>query len=400
MATSVVSPPIHVSRGSGSASSSNTKTSTKASNTISSFRTTKKNVALNGDTTTKDVTQISTATSESSTVELKTDLFNPRRYNVSIRALRGGRLYMEDEYFVADEGHFAAVFDGHGGNGVSSVLKDRLYDKITTFIKNGSGSSIPAPTSEQTRKKYWDDDELEEDCDDDSITNGQSTDTGSIAQYVQAIRESITEVDHEVLADDSLENQGSTAVAVLVHEDPDSNQRTILSANVGDSRAILSRRRKAIDLTRDHKPNEEKERARILAMGETIEWDPFGHVYRVRNLSLSRAIGDKFAKPAISGEAEIKQFPLSDTDEFILLASDGLWDVMNSNEVVAFVHRRLEAPYRPRNCNKAAAPPTVDPAKVQEERRRLMSRYVAHEALLRGSADNICVVIVWLKDQL
>jgi len=298
-------------------------------------------------------------------------------YDVSIRALRGGRLRMEDEYFVAEGGRFVGVYDGHGGNGVSSLLRERLYKKMNQFVKE----------LHQQESSMHDDDY--DDDDDDEDDNQFVSSRPSVSTYVKALQLAFSEVDKEAMLDENLHEQGSTAVCVALHES-DSGEKTILSANVGDSRAILSRRQKALDLTRDHKPNEEKERARILAMGEEIEWDPYAHVHRVRNLSLSRAIGDKFAKPAISGEPEIKRFPMSrDGDEFILLASDGLWDVMDSQEVVSFVHKRL---------NAATNAPVVDRKRILAERRKKMSRYVAYEALLRGSGDNICVIIVWLKD--
>ena len=127
-------------------------------------------------------------------------------------------------------------------------------------------------------------------------------------------------------------------------------------------------------------------------MGEHIEWDHYCKVHRVRNLSLSRAIGDRFAKPAVSGEVEIKRFPVVEgADEFILLASDGLWDVMSSQEVVSFVHKRLDAPLK-------FGSQTGDAERAMNARRRNMSRFVANEALKRGSGDNVCVVMVWLKD--
>ena len=284
----------------------------------------------------------------------------------SIRALKGGRLSMEDAYFVADGGRFAAVFDGHGGGGVSQYLRDRLYEKFIRFNRATEGD-------------YRDEGALAE-----------NPKYPSIASFVSAFRSSFEEVDKEVCMNNELQYQGSTAVAVAVHEDKDGT-RTLVSANVGDSRAILSRRGRAVDLTRDHKPNDEREKARILAMGERIEWDHYCKVHRVRNLSLSRAIGDRFAKPAVSGEAEIKRFPVvEEGDEFILLASDGLWDVMSSSEVVSFVHNRLDSPA------KTVGKP-VGPKSAKLVRRKSMSRFVANEAIKRGSGDNVCVVIVWLK---
>lgn len=311
----------------------------------------------------------------------KVDPFIPKAYDVSIRALKGGRLSMEDEYFVGNGGRFVAVFDGHGGGGVSQYLRDKLYEVFGRHLR-----------------------EAEDGCIEDSyiFSRGGSKDrlavmptatsprACSITSRVAAMRAAFEEVDRDVCLNDDLQYQGSTAVAVVLHEEPDGT-RTLVSANVGDSRAVLSRRGRAVDLTRDHKPNDEKEKTRILAMGEKIEWDHYCKVHRVRNLSLSRAIGDRFAKPAVSGEVEIKRFPVTeDGDEFIMLASDGLWDVMSSQEAVSFVHNKLKTPL------KAAC--AEDMERLQFTRRKNMSRFLASEAIRRGTGDNVCVVIVWLKD--
>jgi len=112
-------------------------------------------------------------------------------------------------------------------------------------------------------------------------------------------------------------------------------------------------------------------------------------------LSLSRAIGDSFAKPAVSGEVEIKLFPLKPEDEFIILASDGLWDVMTSEAVVQFVKRKMDSLMT--SGSSRAEPTSRDIGRrLQDVRRKNMSRYVANEALKRGTADNVCVLIVWL----
>ena len=74
-----------------------------------------------------------------------------------------------------------------------------------------------------------------------------------------------------------------------------------------------------------------------------------------------------------------------------LLASDGLWDGMTSQEVVNFVNEMLECPTQSVKTKKGKIILTP------EFRRRKMARFVAHEALERGSADNVCVILVWLK---
>jgi protein phosphatase len=274
---------------------------------------------------------------------------------------------MEDAYSVENGGRFVAVFDGHGGSEVSSMLRDRLYD----LYRGGLCA------------KHW------EALDDLDKTKRK---VPSIASHVAALRGGFEKVEEDVLKQDDLVYQGSTAVAVVLHVGED-GRRTLLSANIGDSRAVLSRRGQAVDLTRDHKPNDEREKARIRAHGEEVQWDPYGQVYRVRDLSLSRAIGDRFAKPAVSSEAEIKHFPLNDPeDEFILLASDGLWDVMTSQEVVDYVHECL------RNSMDDPTLATGE-TKARELLKQKMARSVANEALERGSADNVCVLVVWLKDE-
>lgn len=288
---------------------------------------------------------------------------------------------MEDEYFVAEGGRFVAVFDGHGGGGVSQFLKRHLYEEVCRHLK----------------KKHWEEVGLVDDKQASSglTTKSQTTATlssPSVFSHAAALKAAFSQVDSDVLSDDTLGYQGSTAVAVVVHEGEDGH-RTLLSANVGDSRAILSRRGRAVDLTRDHKPNEEREKKRILAMGETIEWDRYAKVHRVRNLSLSRAIGDRYAKPAISGDVEIKHYPVDeDGDEFILLASDGLWDVMTSNEAVSYVHQRISNELQRENVARE----DIDNYKLVL--RRNMAKFVAREAIRRGSGDNVCVIMVWLND--
>jgi len=63
----------------------------------------------------------------------------PENYDVSVRALKGHRLSMEDEYYIDNGGRFVAIFDGHGGGGVSTFLREKLYDKITKHLTAQNG---------------------------------------------------------------------------------------------------------------------------------------------------------------------------------------------------------------------------------------------------------------------
>jgi protein phosphatase 1G len=140
---------------------------------------------------------------------------------------------------------------------------------------------------------------------------------------------------------------GCTAVVCLVRPD------VLVVANAGDSRAVLSRRRQAVPLSEDHKPNLPTERDRIRKAGGTIERQQVGTMvqYRVNgNLNLSRSIGDLEYKKnpnlgpneqIICSTPDVHVFKREAGDEFLIIACDGIWDVLGSQDAVDFVHERL-----------------------------------------------------------
>jgi serine/threonine protein phosphatase PrpC len=283
---------------------------------------------------------------------------------------------MEDEYVVNDKGSFAAVFDGHGGSGVSRYLRETLHDRVSYFLNE---------STDEVEVYKEDNDEVKRTKKFLNFLKRQSP-RPTIEKMSAALQSAFRTIDREVMMNDRFHYQGSTAVAVVIHE-PEDGPKTLLAANIGDSRAVLSRCKSAVNLTRDHKPHLSAEKARIESMGEKVEWD--GYIYRVRDLSLSRAIGDRHAKPAVSGEVEITQYPVKEGDEFVVLASDGLWDVMSSQEAVDFVHLKL-------NCKHDYNESTLEVN--QAWNRRHMSRFLANEAINRGTGDNVCVLILWLNE--
>lgn len=129
---------------------------------------------------------------------------------------------------------------------------------------------------------------------------------------------------------------GCTAVVVL------KIGNKLYCANAGDSRGVLARAGKAVALSEDHKPAHEGERSRIIAAGGFLS--DIGGMCRVNgNLNLSRAIGDLKYKQnpdlppehqIITAEPDIRQETLGPDDKFVILACDGVWDVM-SNQVRA-----------------------------------------------------------------
>ncbi|XP_022731439.1 probable protein phosphatase 2C 22 isoform X2 [Durio zibethinus] len=167
---------------------------------------------------------------------------------------------------------------------------------------------------------------------------------------------------------DSALPSGTTALAALVLG------RMLVVANAGDCRAVLCRRGKAIEMSRDHKPICNRERKRIEASG--------GYVYDGYlngQLNVARALGDwhmEGMKGANGGpltaEPELMTEDLTEEDEFLIIGCDGLWDVFLSQNAVDFARRRLQEHNDPVMCSKD----------------------LVDEALKRKSGDNLAVVVV------
>ncbi|CAK9051196.1 unnamed protein product [Durusdinium trenchii] len=141
---------------------------------------------------------------------------------------------------------------------------------------------------------------------------------------------------------------GCTAAICLVQVE------SILVANVGDSRVVLSQRGQAVPLSEDHKPNLPRERERIERAGGVVEQQQAGPLTTFRingNLNLSRSIGDLDYKndlqlppgeQIISSVPDVLEHRRDAADEFVLIASDGIWDRIGSQEAVDFVRRKLQ----------------------------------------------------------
>ena len=122
-------------------------------------------------------------------------------------------------------------------------------------------------------------------------------------------------------------------------------------ANAGDSRCVLCRNGEAIELSLDHKPEDELEMNRIVKAGGKVTAD--GRVNG--GLNLSRALGDHAYKKnkdlppeqqMISALPDIKTATIDlEKDEFMILACDGIWNFMSSQNVVNFVRTRLNQGY-------------------------------------------------------
>jgi protein phosphatase 1L len=110
-------------------------------------------------------------------------------------------------------------------------------------------------------------------------------------------------------------------------------------AHVGDCRAVLSRNGTADALTADHTCAREDERARIERQGGYVRCGGSG-VWRVQgSLAVSRAFGDGALKRWVVAEPAVATVALAADCEFLVIASDGLWDKVSNQEAVDAVSR-------------------------------------------------------------
>ncbi|KAA1469982.1 PP2C-domain-containing protein [Dentipellis sp. KUC8613] len=242
---------------------------------------------------------------------------------------------MEDAHATElrlDEGDetntFFAVYDGHGGSSVARFAGTNVHKRLVKEEAYREGN------------------------------------------YPEALKRSFLGTDEDLLGDPSFtrDPSGCTAVAALITKD-----KKIFVANAGDSRTVLSVKGEVKPLSFDHKPQNETEKNRVWAAGGFIE---FGRV--MGNLALARALGDfEYKKDykippedqIITSNPEITQHDITDDDEFLVLACDGIWDCLSSQQVVNIVRLQVsegkELPEICENiCELCLAPDTTSGAGI------------------------------------
>ncbi|RCV45509.1 hypothetical protein SEVIR_9G463500v4 [Setaria viridis] len=210
--------------------------------------------------------------------------------------------------------HFFGVFDGHGCSHVATSCGVRMHEIVAE-----EAAAAAAGSSASDEAARWRDVMEKSYARMDAEAVGSRDTTGPAPTCRCEMQ--MPKCDHV----------GSTAVVAVV------GPRHLVVANCGDSRAVLCSGGAAIPLSADHKPDRPDELERIHAAGgRVIFWDG-ARVFGM--LAMSRAIGDSYLKPFVISDPEVRVVERKDgEDEFLILASDGLWDVV-SNEVACKVVR-------------------------------------------------------------
>ncbi|XP_021746418.1 probable protein phosphatase 2C 60 [Chenopodium quinoa] len=322
----------------------------------------------------------------------KTEKFSEDGENSKVKfglsSMQGWRTTMEDAHAafpdLDDSTSFFGVYDGHGGKVVAKFCAKFLHQQV---LKSEAYSAGDLSTALQ--KSFFRMDEM---------MRGQrgwrelavlgdkiNKFTGMIEGLIWSPRAADGNGHDDDWAHEdgphsefSGPTSGSTACVAVIRE----NQ--LLVANAGDSRCVISRKGQAYNLSRDHKPELDAEKERIMRAGGFI------HAGRVNgSLNLARAIGDmefkqnKFLpveKQIVTANPDINVVELCDDDDFMVLACDGIWDCMSSQQLVDFVHEQLSTE------NKLSA--------ICE---RVMDRCLAPSTAGGEGCDNMTMILVQFK---
>jgi len=237
---------------------------------------------------------------------------------------------------------FFGIFDGHGGSQVAEELKNH----IVQFTSERMCLGYPV---EKALKDAFE--QLE---------------------TIVCLRQEV----HELLGDKRKASVGSCALLVVI----DRIKKVVYTANIGDSRALLIQNDTEQPLSSDHKPDRPDESARIKEAGGTVT------TKRSRGegvtkiparaeglLAVSRAIGDYHIKRkhpgAIIAQPEITTHSMQPTDKAIVLACDGIWDVLDNKTASTIVRQQMP-----------------DPLKAAQE--------LVTQAAQRGSHDDLTAIVI------
>ncbi|KAE8039294.1 hypothetical protein FH972_011721 [Carpinus fangiana] len=251
----------------------------------------------------------------------------------SVYCKRGRREAMEDRYSAVlnvqgdSKQSLFGVFDGHGGAKAAEFSAENLDKNIIDEVMRRG------------------DEEIEE-----------------------AVKEGYLNTDSDFLKEDVC--SGSCCVTALIRKG------NLVVSNAGDCRAVISRGGVAEGLTSDHRPSRKEEKDRIEAMGGYVD---FCHgTWRIQgSLAVSRGIGDRHLKQWVIAEPDTKALRIKPEHEFLILASDGLWDKVSNQEAVD-----LARPW----CMGIDKPEPLTACK------NLVDLSVS-----RGSCDDISVMLIQLR---
>jgi len=228
-------------------------------------------------------------------------------------------------FFISRDGCFFGVYDGHGGRSVSEYLRTHLYPIFQLSLKS-------------------------------TVT----VEEAFVKSFARVDEDYIKGINPAALYQRASRTAGSCGIVVYLQG------KKLFTANVGDSRAILTKRTlECVPLSKEQKVSDDEERSLVIQRtGDSrpffknpreAEFDPCAPERLLGHLMVTRAFGDAFLKvknlapqhvqqfqlPYITSEPVVTSYSLADNeDDFVVLGSDGLWDMITNEEVAHFLHER------------------------------------------------------------
>lgn len=267
---------------------------------------------------------------------------NPATYHAGYASAQNKRDHMEDRHqiYQGPEGSFFAVYDGHNGATVAEYAQKYLHHRIFT------------------NRAF------------------QKDTKNAIFEAFYHLHLELDNLGEDALGNPIAWRQGSTAATALIKDG------RLSLAWAGDSRCVLARSGLEPIETADHKILVRAELDRIIkARGLVQDGIWVCDQERTYGIAMTRALGDKVLNNyGIIPLPQIIECELHKNNEFLILASDGIWDVISSEEAIEIVKDQLIGQ-------------SVDNSRCSAAAGALMQ-----EAIKRGSRDNLTAVVVALKD--
>lgn len=220
-----------------------------------------------------------------------------------VKLIQNARDTMEDFHLIVEKFNgkenesLFGVFDGHGGIEVAQKLKDEIHAKFSKLLTSSpdlNSTSVVENSLKLLFKKL--DDEI-------------------VKKYTVSTEFEST----------NFTSLGSTCTLVYLQKDKEIS--TLYCANVGDSRGVLISKTGFTRITYEHKPSDDLENKRIKNNGGVIF---SGRIFG--QFGLTRAFGNVPLKKWVIAEPFIKKIQLSENDRYVIIASDGVWDVISDKE--------------------------------------------------------------------
>ncbi|KAG7307585.1 hypothetical protein JYU34_007807 [Plutella xylostella] len=258
--------------------------------------------------------------------------------------------------------------DISSSNGSATPVKGKAKDKSSP-VSSSAAATPDRPKKAKLRRaaalvyesllRHAGEDDDESDSNDENFEGEASDDEENVNGVDESSNdgEAEEEEEEEEYEAESSDDDGSEELSMSEEPGNDSGCTAVLAllrgnelyvANAGDSRCIICREGKAIDMSIDHKPEDAPELERITKAGGKVSND--GRING--GLNLSRAIGDHSYKQnkelndkeqMITALPDVKTLTIDPVkDSFMVLACDGIWNFMSSQDVCDFILPRLE----------------------------------------------------------